>query len=54
MKIAKSSVPKLVHETGSSENEIMSQKAVTDAISDSQVNVPDASTQVKGKLNLLV
>ncbi|MBG5927894.1 MULTISPECIES: hypothetical protein [Providencia] len=51
-KIAKSSVPKLVHETGSSENAIMSQKAVTDAISDSQVNVPDASTQVKGKVKL--
>ncbi|EML0364371.1 hypothetical protein RI835_003780 [Providencia rettgeri] len=30
----------------------MSQKAVTDAISDSQVNVPDATTEVKGKVKL--
>ncbi|MEY0055250.1 glycerophosphodiester phosphodiesterase [Providencia rettgeri] len=51
-KIAKSSVPKLVQETGSSEDEVMSQKAVTDAISDSQVNVPDASTEIKGKVQL--
>lgn len=51
-KIAKSSVPKLVQETGSSENEVMSQKAVTEAISDSQVNVPDATTEVKGKVKL--
>ncbi|MGV2936943.1 hypothetical protein ACIPUA_18240 [Providencia sp. AGC89] len=51
-KIAKSSVPKLVQKTGSSEDEVMSQKAVTEAISDSQVNVPDATTEVKGKTKL--
>ncbi|WP_404462264.1 SGNH/GDSL hydrolase family protein [Providencia rettgeri] len=51
-KIAKSSVPKLAQETGSSEEMVMSQKAVTDAISDSQVNVPDATTEVKGKVML--
>ncbi|WP_435781819.1 hypothetical protein [Providencia hangzhouensis] len=51
-KIAKSSVPTLVQNTGDSDNSIMSQKAVTDAISDSQVNVPDATTQVKGKVKL--
>ncbi|WP_272670817.1 hypothetical protein [Providencia sp. PROV147] len=51
-KIAKSSVPKLVQETGSSEDEVMSQKAVTEAISDSQVNVPTATEEVMGKVKI--
>lgn len=44
--------PEIVQVTGSSEQLIMSQKAVTDAISDSQVNVPDATTEIKGKVML--
>ncbi|MEY0558074.1 SGNH/GDSL hydrolase family protein [Providencia rettgeri] len=51
-KIAKSSVPELVQETGDKDDVSMSQKAITDAISDSQVNVPDATTEVKGKVKL--
>lgn len=42
----------IVQSTGSSTKEVMSQKAVTDAISDSQVNVPDATTSIKGKVKL--
>lgn len=37
---------------GGSDVSVMSQKAVTDAISDSQVNVPDATTDIKGKVKL--
>ncbi|EQB4330106.1 hypothetical protein ACYJ2D_000055 [Providencia stuartii] len=51
-KIAKSSLPDIVQETGASEQHIMSQKAVTEAISDSQVNVPDATIEIKGKTKL--
>lgn len=42
----------LSQNTGASTSSVMSQKAVTEAISDSQVNVPDATTEVKGKTKL--
>ena len=50
--IIKEKTPELVQETGDKIDVSMSQKAVTDAISDSQVNVPDATTEVKGKVKL--
>ncbi len=37
---------------GTSTTDIMSQKAVTDAISDSQVNVPAATSEVSGKVKI--
>ncbi|RXN73036.1 SGNH/GDSL hydrolase family protein [Providencia rettgeri] len=44
--------PELVQEAGDSIVAIMSQKAVTDAISESFVNIPDATVSVKGKVQL--
>ncbi|MEX6285473.1 glycerophosphodiester phosphodiesterase [Providencia hangzhouensis] len=52
VKIASDVAPEIVQNTGASEKSVMSQKAVTDAISDSQVNVPDATTDIKGKVKL--
>ncbi|MBG5922591.1 SGNH/GDSL hydrolase family protein [Providencia rettgeri] len=51
-KIIKDKQPKLSQETGDKDDVSMSQKAITNAISDSQVNVPDATTEVKGKVML--
>lgn len=51
-KISTGVMPLIAQETGSAEDVIMSQKAVTEAISDSQVNVPDATTEIKGKVKL--
>ncbi|OHT25009.1 hypothetical protein A3Q29_16570 [Providencia stuartii] len=51
-KISTGVMPLIAQETGSAEDVIMSQKAVTEAISDSQVNVPDATIEVKGKVKL--
>lgn len=52
LKIAIASQPDLVQEAGDSVDAIMSQKAVTDAISESFVNIPDATVSVKGKVQL--
>ena len=50
--IVSSNTPDIVNELGDSITKVMSQKAVSDAISESQVNVPDATTQIKGKVKL--
>ncbi|CAB5645793.1 hypothetical protein AB6H26_14710 [Providencia hangzhouensis] len=42
----------LVQKLGDSNSAVMSQKAVSEAISESQVNVPDATTEIKGKVKL--
>ncbi|GHB89915.1 MULTISPECIES: glycerophosphodiester phosphodiesterase [Providencia] len=52
VKIASDVAPEIVQNIGASEKSVMSQKAVTDAISDSQVNVPDATEEIKGKVML--
>lgn len=52
VKIASDVAPEILQNIGASEKSVMSQKAVTDAISDSQVNVPDATTDIKGKVKL--
>ncbi|MDX4117957.1 hypothetical protein SG222_14900 [Providencia rettgeri] len=50
--IIESNTPEVVNELGDSETKVISQKAVSDAISESQINVPDATTEVKGKVKL--